>query len=76
MNEVAPPLPSASVVVPTYDRLADLRRVIEAVSEQISSLQTEAEIVVVDDGSTDGTAEVLARSNIPARVIKHRVNRG
>ncbi len=49
--------PSASVVIPTFNRLAELRRVVAAVSAQVGPEPERAgpEILVVDDGSSDGT---------------------
>jgi glycosyltransferase involved in cell wall biosynthesis len=51
-------LPTVSVVMPVFDR-ADL------VTDSLSSVQEQtgiaAEIIVVDDGSTDGTHDVLRR---------------
>jgi len=51
----------ASVVIPTYNRLETLRRVVAGVGDQAGKVGEEVEIVVVDDGSTDGTGEWLAR---------------
>ncbi|MCU0304924.1 MAG: glycosyltransferase [Thermoanaerobaculales bacterium] len=51
--------PSASIVVPTFNRLADLRRVVAAVLDQAAQLGSPCELVVVDDGSIDGTGEWL-----------------
>ena len=49
----------ASVVIPTYNRLSELRTVIAAVQEQARPPEAELEIVVVDDGSSDGTWDWL-----------------
>lgn len=49
-------IPRISVVVPTKNRLATLDRAVRSVLEQTVPV---AEVVVVDDGSTDGTAEYL-----------------
>ncbi|MFC1681882.1 glycosyltransferase [Pseudomonadota bacterium] len=47
-----------SVVVATYNRLASLRRLVKSVQEQ--TLPPSAfELIVVDDGSTDGTVDLL-----------------
>jgi len=44
-----------SVVIPTFNRLADLQRVVTAVERQELPPDRELELVVVDDGSDDGT---------------------
>jgi glycosyltransferase involved in cell wall biosynthesis len=51
--------PACSVVVPTYNRRALLKRTLEALARQ--DIGTDAfEVLVVDDGSSDGTAEMVA----------------
>jgi glycosyltransferase involved in cell wall biosynthesis len=49
--------PKVSVVIPTYDRAAKVQRAIESVLAQTLS---DLEVIVVDDGSSDGTGQVLA----------------
>jgi GT2 family glycosyltransferase len=50
--------PFVSVVVPTFNRRASLRRLLDALAEQTYP-PTSFEVVVADDGSTDGTVELL-----------------
>ena len=48
-----------SVVIPTYNRLSILKKCLDALENQ--SLKVEIhdfEIVIVDDGSTDGTVDL------------------
>jgi len=47
-----------SVVIPTYNRADQLRRCLDALATQ-SAPADAFEVIVVDDGSTDGTAELL-----------------
>jgi glycosyltransferase involved in cell wall biosynthesis len=70
-----------SVVIPTYNEERTLVDVIEAVrSVDLSAMDQpiEREIVVVDDGSSDGTSAQLQRySDCPdVRVLRHSSNRG
>jgi glycosyltransferase involved in cell wall biosynthesis len=78
------------VVVPVYnevDTIAELLRRVLAVdltvsigfgSEAGSAVEVEREVVVVDDGSTDGTQDLLGRLNEAAetRVFYHEQNQG
>jgi glycosyltransferase involved in cell wall biosynthesis len=50
-------MPRVSVIIPTYNRAALLRRALESVLAQ--SVQ-DLEIIVADDGSTDDTAGIVA----------------
>ena len=48
-----------SIVIPTYNRCASLRRTLDGLARQTFPA-SEFEVVVVSDGSTDDTAEMLA----------------
>jgi glycosyltransferase involved in cell wall biosynthesis len=56
--------PTVSVVIPTYNRLSRLRRVLAALDVQTYPTE-QFEVVVVSDGSTDGTDEFLADAKGP-----------
>jgi glycosyltransferase involved in cell wall biosynthesis len=47
-----------SIVVPTFNRVRTLRRVLRSLERQTMPV-VEFEVLVVDDGSTDGTQEML-----------------
>lgn len=64
-----------SVVMPIYNEVATLNKIIGAVLAQ----PMVAELIVIDDGSTDGTRELLTalQSTNPRLVLRrHHVNRG
>lgn len=54
----------ASVVIPTYNRLSELQAVVSAVRNQVPEPDFELELVVVNDGSTDGTREWLSAQDM------------
>jgi glycosyltransferase involved in cell wall biosynthesis len=69
---------SLSVIIPTYNRCGTLQKVLSALFQQ-SALSSIAEIVVVDDGSTDSTRAVVERlaqgSPVPIRYFRQE-NKG
>jgi glycosyltransferase involved in cell wall biosynthesis len=65
-----------SILMPVYN---ERERVELAIEEVLSTdLPTEFELIVVDDGSTDGTREILRANDWDGRVrlFEHRENRG
>jgi len=65
---------AVSVVIPSFQRVDWLRRAIDSVLAQTVS---EFEVVVVDDGPSDGVARFVARHPDPrVRCVRHELNRG
>lgn len=64
--------PFFSVIIPTYNRAKYVRRAIQSVLNQTF---TDYEIIVVDDGSTDRTKQVVASFGNQVRYI-YQKNRG
>jgi glycosyltransferase involved in cell wall biosynthesis len=64
-----------SVIVPVFD---ERNTVVEIVRRmRLVELPVDLEIVIVDDGSTDGTRDVLRQlGDSTVRVVNHEVNRG
>jgi len=63
-----------SIIIPTYNRAHTLPRAIGSVLAQD---YPHWELVIVDDGSTDNTTQVLAQYNDPRiKIVKHSQNRG
>jgi glycosyltransferase involved in cell wall biosynthesis len=63
-----------SVVIPAFNEEQGVGPVVVELLETLGRHGLEAEIIVVDDGSTDKTASAAAAAG--ARVLRHRSNRG
>src|SRR5437016_4476256 len=65
-----------SVVMPVYNEKATIRQIIE----KVQAVQLDKELIIVDDGSTDGTREILGELepslNGSARIFYLDGNRG
>jgi glycosyltransferase involved in cell wall biosynthesis len=61
-----------SAVVPTFNRIATLRQTLTALAAQD---YPDYEIIVVDDGSSDGTGDVVTREFPAVRYVR-QPNRG
>jgi dolichol-phosphate hexosyltransferase len=62
--------------MPVYNEVGTVRQAVEEVLS--ADIGTEIELVIVDDGSTDGTLQILDGTQWPpnVRVLKHDRNRG
>jgi glycosyltransferase involved in cell wall biosynthesis len=65
-----------TIVMPVYNELATVERAIASVLA--ADVSDSLELVVVDDGSTDGTGELLRDGTWPdtVRLLRHERNRG
>lgn len=63
-----------SVVIPVYNEVAT----VGAVLERVRNCGIACQVILVDDGSNDGTSGVLAawRDQAEVKIIRHDVNRG
>ena len=76
-----PPAPDrqVSLVIPAYNEAAGIRQAVAEAEQALGRLAGAYEILVVDDGSTDGTADLVAdaaRANPHVRLLRHPGNRG
>ena len=69
----APPL---SVVIPAFNEARRLPATLARVGEHLAAQGRPHEILVVDDGSSDGTADVARSAGADVRVLRHEPNRG
>ncbi len=65
---------SLSVIIPAYNEEKIIGLVLDEIDKALRECGFEYEIIVVDDGSRDGTAQMIDREKV--RFIKHEVNRG
>src|SRR5947209_4757378 len=69
--------PQLSILVPVYNEAATVARAIDALLA--ADLPVTTEVVIVDDGSTDGSRQILENGDWPedrVRVLWHSHNQG
>lgn len=64
-----------SVVIPAYNEEAGITRTLEELKEALSVLEIPWEIIVVNDGSSDRTREIVAQDK-EVRLLDHPTNVG
>lgn len=72
-------LPSFAAVVPMYNERTGAERCVREILKVLSALPNRVSLIVVDDGSGDGTGEVLEEMRMQHHaldVVTHTTNRG
>jgi glycosyltransferase involved in cell wall biosynthesis len=68
-----PPELKLSVIMPVYNEKATIREIVE----RVQAVQIEKEIIIVDDGSTDGTRGILEElKGRDVKILLHENNQG
>lgn len=77
------PPPELSIVIPAYNEAARLPRALDKIRAYLLERKLDAEVVVVDDGSTDGTAKIVEDADLSwpdglrdVRLVSNGENRG
>jgi glycosyltransferase involved in cell wall biosynthesis len=65
-----------SLIVPVYNEAQGVKIVLEKLQRVLETIECPAELIVVDDGSTDGTSDILEHFSNPLIVFRHTRNRG
>ena len=73
--------PRLSIVVPAYNEAARLGRSLQEIIRYLNDAREPSEVIVVDDGSTDETAEIARQGLqdagiVSTRVVRYEENRG
>jgi glycosyltransferase involved in cell wall biosynthesis len=66
-------MPIFSIIIPTYNRSQQL---ISALNSVLNQLSSDSELVVVDDGSTDGTSRLISEINDKRIKYNYQENAG
>jgi len=74
-------LPSFSIVIPAFNEAGRIGGTLRVVLEYLGSVSPQSEVIVVNDGSTDATSEIVregfsSAGPIATRLIEHYPNRG
>ena len=81
MSDIGRPRPTLSVVIPAFNEEGRLGRTLAHACAVLQAAPWQAEVLVVIDGSTDGTAALVAeaareRGPVPIRLLAEPANRG
>jgi glycosyltransferase involved in cell wall biosynthesis len=70
---------SLSIIIPAYNEAGNIERVVKETLRDAKKVSNKFEIIVINDGSSDKTAEIInhiAGNNKKVRPIHHKTNRG
>jgi glycosyltransferase involved in cell wall biosynthesis len=68
-------MPPVSIVIPAYNEEKGIKSIVTQINAAMEQQGADYEIIVVDDGSTDGTAEIVCQQE-SVRLVQHYSNRG
>lgn len=71
--------PSFAVVIPMFNEKSGAEKCIDEISQSLKQIDANSKIIAVDDGSSDGTSEILnglLKDNQNLHVLLHQQNQG
>lgn len=69
-------LPTVSIVITNFNRESYIARAIRSCLDQILFSPITFEIIVVDDGSSDNSIELINMFSEQVKLVKHKTNKG
>ena len=69
-----PATPYLSVVIPAFNEAARVGDTLQQMARHLAQCRFSSEILVIDDGSADGTSEVALSTDVgdvPVEVLRH-----
>jgi len=66
---------TVSVIVPAYNEEQNIRKILRMLMD-VEQILPSLEVIVIDDGSTDGTLDEIAKFSHGVKLLKHENNRG
>ena len=70
---------SLTIAMPAYNEAGNIAQMIDMARDQVGPLVDDLEIVIVDDGSADGTGDIvrqISQEDPRVRLVEHPVNMG
>ncbi|TWT48710.1 glycosyltransferase family 2 protein [Botrimarina hoheduenensis] len=70
--------PTVRLALPAYNEAESLEMLLESLHRTLAAAEIPHEIVVVDDGSSDETAQIASAASfrLPVRLVRHEKNQG
>ena len=65
-----------SVIIPAYNEAGAIGGLLQRLLESLQGLEKSFEVIVVSDGSSDGTAEEVQKAGAWVRLVEHPYNMG
>lgn len=78
VSEATRPRRTVYVVLPAYNEVASIGALLDQIADTLDEANLQHHVVVVDDGSSDGTSDEVGRHSgrLPLSLVRHERNQG